>query len=102
MTDAEFEILAKELFQLARENGDVGGEFFDKAIKELRIMRKQSNRWEVLAEAEKVFGSFDLAMGWLQKKNKALANTPISLLDTDNGVGEVLKLLSAIANGGVV
>ena len=71
-------------------------------------MRKQSIRWEVLAEAEKVFGSFDLAMAWLLKKNKRktrrwrIPQYRVSLLDTENGVGEVLKLLSAIASGGVV
>lgn len=53
-------------------------------------------------DAEKVFGSSDMARDWLTKKNAALGDSPLSLLDTEIGAGEVRKVLSAIAYGGVV
>lgn len=52
-------------------------------------------------EAEKVFGASDMARDWLIKKNTALGDTPLSMLDTETGAGEVRKVLSAIAYGGV-
>lgn len=52
-------------------------------------------------EAEQVFGSSELAQRWLQSSNLAFGKSPLSLLDTEAGVSEVRKVLSAIARGGV-
>lgn len=53
-------------------------------------------------EAEQVFGTADLAREWLTRRNTALGDTPLSLLDTGTGAAEVRKVLSAIAYGGAV
>jgi putative toxin-antitoxin system antitoxin component (TIGR02293 family) len=53
------------------------------------------------AEAEAVFGAPDLARRWMLEPNLALAEAPLSLLDTDTGADEVRKVLAAIAYGGV-
>lgn len=53
-------------------------------------------------EAEKVFGTSDMARDWLTKMNASLGDTPLSMLDTETGAGEVRKILSAIAYGGAV
>lgn len=52
-------------------------------------------------EAEKVFGTSDMARDWLTKLNSLLGGTPLSMLDTETGAGEVRKILSSIAYGGV-
>lgn len=52
-------------------------------------------------ETEKVFGTSHLARDWLTTKNPVLGDTPLSMLDTETGAGEVRKILSAIAFGGV-
>ncbi len=57
---------------------------------------------EIEAEAEDVFGDAEMAKKWLLKSNFALGSTPLSMLDTDIGTGEVRKVLSSIAYGGVV
>jgi putative toxin-antitoxin system antitoxin component (TIGR02293 family) len=53
-------------------------------------------------EAEKVFGASTMARDWLTNTNTALGNTPLSMLDTETGAGEVRKVLAAIAYGGAV
>jgi putative toxin-antitoxin system antitoxin component (TIGR02293 family) len=53
-------------------------------------------------EADKVFGASDKACAWLISHNAALGATPLSMLDTETGAGEVRKVLSAIAYGGAV
>lgn len=53
-------------------------------------------------EAEQVFGTSDMARDWLTKKNTALGDTPLSMLDTETGAAEVRKVLAAIAYGGAV
>lgn len=53
-------------------------------------------------EAEKVFGMSTMALDWLTKKNAALGDTPLSMLDTETGASEVRKVLSSIAYGGAV
>lgn len=66
----------------------------------------ESERLERLAiiedTAEKVFGNTELAKAWMMRKNIAFGDTPMSMLDTETGAGEVKKVLSAIAYGGVV
>lgn len=52
------------------------------------------------AEAVKVFGTAEKATAWLSTHNAALGSTPLSMPDTDAGVKEVRKVLSAIAYGG--
>lgn len=53
-------------------------------------------------EADKVFGAPNMALDWLTKNNASLGATPLSMLDTETGAGEVRKVLSAIAYGGAV
>ena len=53
-------------------------------------------------EAEKVFGAPEMARDWLTKINASLGDTPLSMLDTETGAGEVRKILSAVAYGGAV
>jgi len=66
----------------------------------------ESERLERLAiienQAEKVFGDAGKAKNWLTQKNLALGDTPLSMLDTETGAGEVRKVLGSIAYGGVV
>lgn len=66
----------------------------------------ESERLERLAliedAAEKVFGSEELAKSWLLQKNLALGSSPLSMLDTETGAGEVRKILASIAYGGAV
>ena len=66
----------------------------------------ESERLERLAiienQAEKVFGDAGKAKNWLMQKNLALGDTPLSMLDTETGAGEVRKVLGSIAYGGVV
>ena len=52
--------------------------------------------------AKKVFGNALLAKKWLTRKNAALGESPITMLDTETGAGEVRKVLCSIACGGVV
>ena len=54
------------------------------------------------AEAEHVFGNAEKAKTWLLRENMALGGTPLSMLDTEIGTGEVQRILGAIAYGGVV
>ena len=66
----------------------------------------ESERLERLAiignQAEQVFGDAGKAKNWLTQKNLALGNTPLSMLDTETGAGEIRKILGSIAYGGVV
>jgi putative toxin-antitoxin system antitoxin component (TIGR02293 family) len=66
----------------------------------------ESERLERLAliedVAEKVLGTALLAREWLTRKNAALGESPITMLDTETGAGEVRKVLYSIAYGGVV
>ena len=67
----------------------------------------ESERLERLAiieaTAEKVFGNADQAKMWLLRKNLVFGDdTPLSMLDTETGAGEVKKVLSSIAYGGAV
>jgi len=67
----------------------------------------ESERLERLAivedTAEKVFGNADMAKMWLLRKNLVFGDdTPLSMLDTETGAGEVKKVLASIAYGGAV
>lgn len=66
----------------------------------------ESERLERLAiiedAAEKIFGNADMAKQWIMRKNLALGCTPLSMLDTETGAGEVRKILASIAYGGAV
>jgi putative toxin-antitoxin system antitoxin component (TIGR02293 family) len=66
----------------------------------------ESERLERLAiiedQAENVFGDAVKAKNWLMRKNLALGDTPLSMLDTETGAGEVRKVLASIAYGGTV
>jgi len=52
--------------------------------------------------AEATFGGRDAATRWLKSATPALGGaTPLSMLDTEPGAGEVRRILSAINYGGV-
>ena len=52
--------------------------------------------------AEETFGGHAAAAQWLKTPNLALENaTPLSMLDTEPGAGEVRRILSSINYGGV-
>lgn len=54
----------------------------------------------ILLEAEETFGNRDKAGAWLRRPTRALAGeTPLGLLDTDQGTREVEALLGRIAHG---
>jgi uncharacterized protein (DUF2384 family) len=57
---------------------------------------------DIDATAENVFGDLERAKQWMHQNNLALGGTPISRMDTEEGVAEVRKILSSIAYGGVV
>ena len=53
--------------------------------------------------AQATFGTREAATHWLKSANLALAGaTPLSMLDTEPGAGEVRRLLHAIDAGGVL
>ena len=53
--------------------------------------------------AQGTFGAREAATHWLKSANLALAGaTPLSMLDTEPGAGEVRRLLHAIDAGGVL
>ena len=57
---------------------------------------------DVTRGAEETFGGRDAATQWLKTANLGLAGaTPLSMLDTEPGAGEVRRVLSAIDHGGV-
>jgi putative toxin-antitoxin system antitoxin component (TIGR02293 family) len=49
-----------------------------------------------------VFGSNDAATNWLSMKHLTLNRSPLSMLDTEQGELEVMKILTGILNGTVV
>lgn len=56
----------------------------------------------VRIEAIDVFGSEAKADHWLTTYHQVFGTEPIKLLDTEEGVTEVMKVLSAIQYGGAV
>lgn len=52
--------------------------------------------------AIETFGSKTKADVWLHKDNQILGATPISLADSESGILEVMKILSAIIYSGIV
>lgn len=53
-------------------------------------------------QAEETFGDKEMARNWLRANNQGLGGcTPLSMLDTEFGTREVVKVLVAIAHGGV-
>ncbi len=57
---------------------------------------------EMKSLAIATFGSKLKADSWLNKDNFILGATPISLANSDSGLLEVKKILSAISYGGIV
>jgi uncharacterized protein (DUF2384 family) len=57
---------------------------------------------ELQALAIETFGTKTMADSWLHRENLALGATPISMTETESGLMEVKKILSAISYGGVV
>ncbi|MBX9677052.1 MAG: MbcA/ParS/Xre antitoxin family protein [Methylotenera sp.] len=57
---------------------------------------------ELQTLAIETFGSKTMADTWLNRENFALGSTPISMAETDAGLMEVKKILSAISYGGVI
>jgi putative toxin-antitoxin system antitoxin component (TIGR02293 family) len=58
---------------------------------------------EIARMAEETFGGHEAATRWLKTPNLALENaTPLSMLDTEPGAGEIRRLLAAIDHGGAL
>jgi uncharacterized protein (DUF2384 family) len=57
---------------------------------------------EVQELAIEAFGSKAMADAWLNRKNFALGDTPISLAESETGLLEVKRVLGDISYGGVV
>jgi putative toxin-antitoxin system antitoxin component (TIGR02293 family) len=58
---------------------------------------------EITKMAEDTFGGREAAAQWLRTPNLALETaTPLSMLDTEPGAGEVRRILAAINYGGVL
>lgn len=58
---------------------------------------------DVTRMAEAIFGARQAATRWLKSANVGLGGvTPLSLLDTELGAGEVRKILSSIDYGGAL
>lgn len=57
---------------------------------------------ELKTLAIETFGSEAMANAWLNKENFVLGAPPILIAETDSGLMEVKKILSAISYGGVV
>lgn len=56
----------------------------------------------IIRMAEDTFGGRDAATQWLKTANLGLGSvTPLSMLDTELGGGEVRRILSSIDHGGV-
>lgn len=54
----------------------------------------------ILALAEQTFESRDNALTWMRRPNRALAgNTPLDMLETDNGARMVEQVLGRMAHG---
>ena len=66
------------------------------------ITQLQTRLSEMESLAVETFGSKSKANAWLNKENLTLGVTPISLANSDYGLLEVKKILSAISCGGVV
>jgi putative toxin-antitoxin system antitoxin component (TIGR02293 family) len=57
---------------------------------------------DIVRMAEGSFGGREAATRWLQTANLGLGGaTPLSMLDTEPGAGEVRRILSSIDSGGV-
>jgi len=57
---------------------------------------------DVARQAEAALGGREPATQWLRSANRALGGaTPLSMLDTEPGAGEVRRILAAISHGGV-
>jgi len=57
---------------------------------------------DIVRMTEHAFGGRSAAIQWLKTQNLGLGGaTPLSLLDTDVGAGEVRRILSSIEHGGV-
>ena len=57
---------------------------------------------EIKKLATEVFNSENMANQWLTSHNFSVGDTPLSLLNRENGAKEIKKILTAIAYGGVV
>ena len=63
-----------------------------------RVMRVA----DIMRMAEETFGGRPAATQWLKRTNLALGGrTPLSMLDTEPGAGEVRRILASIDHGGV-
>ena len=54
---------------------------------------------KIEAEAIKTFGDESTAIDWLKSPNRALGDEPFSLLDTEAGADQVLRVLGRIEHG---
>jgi len=54
---------------------------------------------KIEAQAIETFGDASTAMDWLKSPNRALGDKPLSLLDTEAGADQVLRVLGRIEHG---
>lgn len=60
-----------------------------------------ANQAHILELAIDTFGSQETAEAWMNDYNLILGDTPLAIAESDQGVQEVQKILSAISYGGV-
>ena len=92
LTPAEMDrvVLPRKTLANRRKIGVLTAEQSDRLIRAARLV----------AEAEETFGSPDKAALWLRRPNAALSGeTPVDLLDTEEGAREVETLLGRISHG---
>lgn len=92
LTPAELDriVLPRKTLANRRKLGALTPEQSDRLVRVARV----------LAAAEETFGNREKASTWLRRPTTALAGeSPLELLDTDEGVREVETLLGRIAHG---
>ena len=73
-------------------------EIVDLQSEEKRLVLKSN----IEAAAREVFGNSDKAKRWILQNNTALGASPLSMLNSDAGAEEVIKVLASISYGGIV
>lgn len=88
--EVEIHFIPRRTLYARRQKGRLSREQSDLAVRLARVQ----------ATADQVFGSRAAAHGWLREKNGALGGeTPLSMLDTEEGGRLVEAVLGRIAHG---
>lgn len=90
LMEVDFAVLPRKTLSRRKKAGMLTAEQSDRLVRVARI----------IALAEEVFGSQEKAGTWLRRETSPLGGvSPMSLLDTTEGAGEVERLLNRIAYG---